>query len=72
LRRFLYHLYSCQYGTFLYDNEQSRKEAKFAERTRSVWDYFLSRKEQFLNPKYEAVIDDNVRGKERLIFPRTD
>ena len=72
LRRLLYHLYSCQYGTFLYDNEKSRTEAKISERTRCVWDYFLSRKEQFLNPKYDPVIDDNVRGKERLIFPRTD
>ncbi len=70
--RLLYHLYSCQYGSFLYDNEQSREEAKVAERTRSVWDYFLSRKEQFLNPKYDPVINDNVRGKERLIFPRAD
>ena len=72
LRRLLYHLYSCQYGTFLYDNEKSRSEAKISERTRSVWDYFLSRKEQFLNPKYDPVIDDNVRGQERLIFPRTE
>jgi myotubularin-related protein 6/7/8 len=72
LRRLLYHLYSCQYGTFLYDNEKLRTEAKIWERTRSVWDYFLSRREQFLNPKYDPTIDDNVRGKERLIFPRTD
>lgn len=72
LRRLLYHLHSCQYGTFLYDNEQARKEAKVEDRTRSVWDYFLSRKEQFQNPKYCEEIDDNVRGKERLIFPRTD
>lgn len=72
LRRLLYHLYSCQYGSFLYDNEKARKEAKVQERTRCVWDYFLSRKEQFLNPKYDGTIDDKVRGKERLIFPRTE
>ena len=73
LRRLLYHLYSCQYGTFLYDNERLRKEAKVTERTRSVWDYFLSRKEQFLNPKYDSrPIDDRVAGRERLIFPRTE
>ena len=72
LRRLLYHLYSCQYGTFLLDNEHQRKEANLSERTKSVWDYFLSRKQEFLNPKYDPVIDDNVRGKERLIFPRTD
>lgn len=72
LRRLLYHLYSCQYGTFLFDNEKDRREGRASERTRSVWDYFLSRKQEFLNPKYDPVVDDNVRGKERLIFPRVD
>ncbi|KZM20014.1 uncharacterized protein EKO05_0003377 [Ascochyta rabiei] len=70
LRRLLYHLYSCQYGTFLFDNEKERMEARAKERTRSVWDYFLCRKQEFLNPKYDAEIDDSVRGKERMIFPR--
>lgn len=70
LRRLLYHQYSCQYGTFLYDNEKERVEAKVQERTRSVWDYFLSRREQFTNPKYDADIDDHVRDKERLLFPK--
>ena len=69
LRRLLYHLYSCQYGTFLYNNEKERVEAHVSKRTRSVWDYFLSRKLQFRNDKYDDVIDDNVRGKERLILP---
>ncbi|KAF7506430.1 hypothetical protein GJ744_011784 [Endocarpon pusillum] len=72
LRRLLYHLYSCQYGTFLYDNEKARKDANVMGRTRSVWDYFLSRRDSFLNPKYDPVVDDNVRGKERLIFPRVE
>jgi hypothetical protein len=72
LRRLLYHLYSCQYGTFLFDSEKERVEAKLREKTRSVWDYFISRKEQFTNPKYNGVIDDNKRGQERLIFPQTD
>lgn len=70
LRRLLYHLYSCQYGTFLYNNERERMEAGVQHKTRSVWDYFLGRKEQFLNPQYEEKIDDNVRGKERLILPK--
>jgi hypothetical protein len=69
LRRLLYHLYSCQYGTFLFDNERERVEARAAQRTRSVWDYFLSRKQEFLNPNYEPDIDDSIRGKERMIFP---
>jgi myotubularin-related protein 6/7/8 len=70
LRRLLYHLYSCQYGTFLFDNEKERIDTRAKERTRSVWDYFLCRKQEFMNPKYEPEIDDAVRGKERMIFPR--
>lgn len=69
LRRLLYHLYSCQYGTFLYNNEKERVEARVSEKTRSVWDYFLSRKIQFMNEQYDETIDDNVRGKERLVLP---
>ena len=70
LRRLLYHLYSCQYGTFLYNNEHQRREARVQERTRSVWDYFISRRQEFTNPDYNPVVDDNTRGKERLLFPR--
>lgn len=70
LRRLLYHLYSCQYGTFLFDNECERVEARAAERTRSVWDYFLCRKPEFVNPNYDPVVDDTIRGKERMIFPQ--
>ncbi|KAF2125832.1 phosphatases II [Dothidotthia symphoricarpi CBS 119687] len=69
LRRLLYHLYSCQYGTFLFDNEKERIDTRAKERTRSVWDYFLCRKQEFMNPRYEPEIDDTVRGKERMIFP---
>lgn len=70
LRRLLYHLYACQFGTFLFNNEKERVDTNARERTRSVWDYFLARREQFTNPQYEPVIDDHQRGKERLIFPR--
>lgn len=72
LRRLLYHLYSCQFGTFLYNSERERVEGKARERTRSVWDYFLARRDQFVNPIYDPLIDDNKRGSERLIFPRVD
>lgn len=70
LRRLLYHLYACQFGTFLFNNEKERVDTNARERTRSVWDYFLARREQFTNPEYDPVIDDHKRGKERLIFPR--
>jgi hypothetical protein len=70
LRRLLYHLYSCQYGTFLFNNERQRHEAKLSERTRSVWAYFLSRRQEFINDQYDSTIDDHTKGRERLIFPR--
>lgn len=70
LRRLLYHLYSCQYGTFLYNNEKSRLDARVQERTNSVWGYFLAQKPGFTNPLYDGgEIDDHIKGKERLIFP---
>ncbi|KAI0481636.1 protein-tyrosine phosphatase-like protein [Xylaria cf. heliscus] len=70
LRRLLYHLYAGQYGTFLYNCEKQRIDAHARERTRSVWDYFLSRKHEFLNPDYDAMVDDRQSGRERLLFPR--
>ncbi|KAG5951579.1 hypothetical protein E4U53_002755 [Claviceps sorghi] len=69
LRRLLYHLYSCQYGTFLYNSEKQRKDAKVSQRTSSVWDYFLCRRQEFTNPDYDPTIDDRVRGKERILLP---
>ncbi|KAF4591568.1 protein phosphatase [Ophiocordyceps camponoti-floridani] len=69
LRRLLYHLYSCQYGTFLYNSEKQRQDARVSERTSSVWDYFLCRKAEFTNPDYDGVIDDRVRGRERILLP---
>lgn len=70
LRRLLYHLFSCQYGTFLYNNERQRLEARVQERTASVWDYFLSRQQEFTNPEYDPSIDQSDRQAERLLFPR--
>jgi myotubularin-related protein 6/7/8 len=70
LRRLLYHLYSCQYGTFLYNSEKERVDTNAKTRTRSVWDYFLARREQFINPNYDPLVDDKQLAHERLIFPR--
>jgi hypothetical protein len=61
LRRLLYHLYSCQYGNFLHDSEQERYQSQVRLKTRSVWDYFLSRKEEFTNRAF--------RTKEQMIIP---
>lgn len=70
LRRLLYHLYSCQYGTFLYNNERQRQAANVQEQTKSLWAYFLSRREEFTNKEFDPTIDDHVKGRERLVFPK--
>lgn len=61
LRRLIYHLYSCQYGNFLHDNERERFTTQVRLKTRSVWDYFLSRRDEFSNKSFEP--------KEALIIP---
>lgn len=52
LRRLVYHLYSCQYGTFLFDCQQEMEKYDAKNRTKSVWDYFKSKREDFLNTSY--------------------
>lgn len=65
LRRLVYHLYSCQYGTFLFNSEYERVSNNASETTRCVWDYFRSRKKEFTNEKY-----DSMEGcDEDWIFP---
>lgn len=62
LRRLLYHTYSCQYGTFLFNSELERKEARAHETTRSVWDYFLSRKNEFINLSKKQTNENTASG----------
>lgn len=65
LRRLFYHTYSCQYGTFLYNNEKDRVDNKIHTKTRSVWDYFLVRKKEFSNDKY----DPNCISESEIFLP---
>ncbi|KAJ7709637.1 protein-tyrosine phosphatase-like protein [Mycena rosella] len=64
LHQLYYHLYSCQFGTFLYNCERERRVGEGGpppcERTASVWDFFNSpvEMEQNLNPTYTPELDD--------------
>ncbi|KAK9456608.1 protein-tyrosine phosphatase-like protein [Dipodascopsis uninucleata] len=69
LRRMLYHLYSCQYGTFLYNCERERREANVDTRTQSVWNYFVVRRKEFLNSRYKPELDQGDRGNDAVLFP---
>lgn len=69
LKRLLYHLYSCNYGTFLWNSEKERFDSQAKQKTRSVWDFFLAQRQNWLNPKYDPEIDDRSPNKARVIFP---
>ncbi|KAJ2929997.1 hypothetical protein H1R20_g7108, partial [Candolleomyces eurysporus] len=65
LRQLYYHLYSCQFGTFLFNSERERRVGDGSgpppiETTVSVWDYFNSPQEMALNTNqdYDPSLDD--------------
>ncbi|KAL4246036.1 protein-tyrosine phosphatase family protein [Abortiporus biennis] len=64
LRRLYYHLYSCQFGTFLCNSEKERRVGEngpaVCNVTVSVWDFFNSAPEDKLNinPDYDSSLDD--------------
>lgn len=61
LKRLFYHCYSCQYGTFLCNSEKSFKvDEDLKSRSVSVWDYFLSRPQEFLNPEYDEAANNDA------------
>jgi hypothetical protein len=51
----LEHLYSCHYGTFLFDCERERKEADLVNKTDSLWSFVLdpNNHHKFHNTFYE-------------------
>ncbi|TFK54732.1 phosphatases II [Heliocybe sulcata] len=79
LRQLYYHLYACQFGTFLFNSERERRVGEAGpppcERTVSVWDYFNApeEKEKNLNPDYDPSLDDPARRESKadmgVLFP---
>lgn len=71
LQRVFYHLYSCQFGTFLYDNERERRQKVEVgkpppiETTISLWDFMNSpaEMEQNKNSLYDTTPDDPTNRK---------
>ncbi|KFP30931.1 Myotubularin [Colius striatus] len=46
------HLYSCRFGTFLYNSESVREKEKVPEKTLSLWSLINSEKSKYTNPFY--------------------
>ncbi|PKY45005.1 phosphatases II [Rhizophagus irregularis] len=67
-----YHCYSCQFGTFLLNSEKERKENHVTEKTYSVWDYFNSDRELYLNPLYCGEEEDKTSKEDMgVLYPDT-
>lgn len=48
-----HHVYTCKFGTFLYDNDRSRfKDGTLKESTVSIWTYVNDNCYDFINPYY--------------------
>eukprot|EP00052_Salpingoeca_macrocollata_P007967 m.63579 g.63579 ORF g.63579 m.63579 type:complete len:582 (-) comp16366_c1_seq1:46-1791(-) len=48
------HLYSCQFGTFLFNSDRERSQEKLHETTVSLWDHIFASKAEYENPLYVA------------------
>nr|XP_033799869.1 myotubularin isoform X2 [Geotrypetes seraphini] len=56
------HLYSCRFGTFLYNCESVREKEKVREKTISLWSLINSEKTKYTNPFY-------TKELKRVLYP---
>jgi len=47
------HLFSCRFGTFLFDNESDRRRFRIRERTVSIWTEILNQREIYINSDFD-------------------
>ncbi|CAI2385388.1 unnamed protein product [Moneuplotes crassus] len=52
-----HHLYTCKYGTFLFNCDKDRAFFEIQSKTVSIWDYVNSNLEHFRNPFYTPLKD---------------
>ena len=64
LTTILDHLYSCLFGTFLFNCDKERRENKLSTRTQSLWTFINSKRAVFLNPMYCGPLDNS-----KALFP---
>ncbi|KAM9375518.1 myotubularin-related protein 7a isoform 2-T2 [Pholidichthys leucotaenia] len=48
------HVYSCQFGNFIGNNQRERIELSVPERTHSLWSYLWTNRADYVNPLYRA------------------
>ena len=53
----LEHLYSCLFGTFLYNTDKERKDNVLHTKTLSLWDFIYANAGLFINKNYSPSND---------------
>ncbi|RCI04412.1 hypothetical protein CU098_008094 [Rhizopus stolonifer] len=64
-----YHVYSCQFGTFLFNSESERTSHQPQDKTYSIWDYFNSDKQRFVNHLYDPMKDKDLVDDGGVLMP---
>lgn len=54
------HLYSCLFGTFLFNSDKERKDRKIREKSQSLWSFVNQKRDIFHNPMYNPSIGTQV------------
>ncbi|OAD74936.1 hypothetical protein PHYBLDRAFT_155147 [Phycomyces blakesleeanus NRRL 1555(-)] len=66
-----YHLYSCQFGNFLFNCEAQRSAHLVQQKTQCIWDYFNTEKDRFLNDLFDPMKDHDLVDGGGVLFPDT-
>ena len=62
------HLYSCLFGTFLYNSDKERKTNEVRKHTQSLWSFVnYQKRDMFLNPLYNP----DAEGQSKSLFPES-
>ncbi|RUO97114.1 protein-tyrosine phosphatase-like protein [Jimgerdemannia flammicorona] len=64
-----YHVYSCQFGTFLFNCERERHVQSPQDSTCSVWDYVNSKRKEFLSDRYAPEKDRDMSSDQGVLLP---
>ncbi|WVW81396.1 hypothetical protein I302_103388 [Kwoniella bestiolae CBS 10118] len=61
-----YHLYSCQFGTFLFNNE--RQKSQYTTQTTSIWDHATQNKSVYINKEFDGTLDKKAEGDQGVLL----
>lgn len=64
-----YHVYSCQFGTFLFNNEYERTKNQPQTKTFSIWDHLNSNRDKFTNQDYDPTLDQDISHDGGVLLP---